>query len=288
MAFRYAGFTVMMPEFRPEEAVSLLKELGYDGVEWRVDAIAGLFAEKADPTHAGKPSMDMESVVKNAEWIRALCEDNELEIVGLGTYLSYKFLDDVKKCMEAAKLMDAPSIRVSTPKYTGLVNYNDLYEEAVDGYAKVESLAKQYGVRATIEVHPSNICSSASLAYRFVSNFDPDYVGVVYDPANMVCEGYESWQLGLELLGPYLSHVHVKNTAWVADDDHATQEKRWRNVATPMKEGLVPWWLVMSVLDKIGYKGWLSLEDFSPGDTKTKLAEGISYMKSIERDRLRK
>ena len=28
-------FTVSMPEYSPKEAVRILKELGYDGVEWR-------------------------------------------------------------------------------------------------------------------------------------------------------------------------------------------------------------------------------------------------------------
>jgi sugar phosphate isomerase/epimerase len=283
MAFMYAGFTVMMPEFHPEEAAPLLKKLGYDGVEWRVHSVAASFGENVDCGRANRATINIESVVKNAESIRRLSEDNGLEIVGLGTYLSYKFPDEVKRCMEAARIMNCSSIRVSTPKYTGSTNYHDLFEESVEGYGMVEELAKQYGVRATIELHPGNICSSASLAYRFVSNFDPDCVGVVYDPGNMICEGYESWQLGLELLGPYLSHVHVKNTAWVGDDNSAA-ENRWKNVSADMKQGFVPWRLVMSVLDKLGYKGWMSLEDFSSGDTKTKLAEDISYLKSIERD----
>ena len=33
---RFAVFTVGLPEFTPEEAVAELREIGYDGVEWRV------------------------------------------------------------------------------------------------------------------------------------------------------------------------------------------------------------------------------------------------------------
>ena len=36
MAFRYAAFTVMMPDYTIEESAALLSKLGYDGVEWRV------------------------------------------------------------------------------------------------------------------------------------------------------------------------------------------------------------------------------------------------------------
>ena len=33
---RFAVFTVGLPEYTPEEAVVVLSDLGYDGVEWRV------------------------------------------------------------------------------------------------------------------------------------------------------------------------------------------------------------------------------------------------------------
>src|SRR5262245_34528326 len=33
---RFAAFTASLPEWTPEEAVQVLAELGYDGVEWRV------------------------------------------------------------------------------------------------------------------------------------------------------------------------------------------------------------------------------------------------------------
>ena len=33
---KYGVFSVSMPEYNPEETLKILKELGYDGVEWRV------------------------------------------------------------------------------------------------------------------------------------------------------------------------------------------------------------------------------------------------------------
>lgn len=32
---KYGVFSVSMPEYDPEETLKVLKELGYDGVEWR-------------------------------------------------------------------------------------------------------------------------------------------------------------------------------------------------------------------------------------------------------------
>jgi len=57
---------------------------------------------------------------------------------------------------------------------------------------------------------------SPALAERLVSHFDPRHVGVILDAGNMVYEGFETYSLAVDLLGPYLAHVHVKNAAWEA------------------------------------------------------------------------
>lgn len=281
MPFKYSVFTVMMPELGIPESAALLKSLGYDGVEWRVHSVPSPFPEKPDFWRGNRATIDIETIVKCAPEIRRITEDAGLQIVGLGTYLGYKLLDDVAKCMEAARLMDCPSIRVSPPNYDGSVNYNDLYEEALDGYAQVENLAREFGVRANIEIHHGNMCPSASLTYRLVSNFDPDFIGVIFDPGNMVCEGHENWLLGLELLGPYLAHVHVKNAAWGETGVSENGEKLWKSRMAAMTEGIVNWTDIVLGLDKVGYRGWLSFEDFGPGETETKLSDDIGYMKAL-------
>jgi len=281
MTLKHAVFTVMTPEFTPKEAVRLFKQLGYHGVEWRVHSVPSKPPAKPDFWRGNKATLNLETIVKEAKSVRKLTEDQGLEILGLGTYLSYKLTDDIERCMEAAGIMGAGSIRVSPPGYDGSENYNDLYEEAVDGFGRVEELARQYKVRANVEIHPRGICCSASLSYRLVSNFDPDYIGVILDPGNMMMEGYENWQLGLELLGPYLSHVHVKNSAWIAESA-SDGAKRWKTMVVPMREGCVSWRDVLDALDRVGYTGWLSLEDLSQGDTRAKLADGLEFLRTLE------
>jgi sugar phosphate isomerase/epimerase len=281
MPHKYAASTVMMPEFAPSEAVTLLRTLGYDGIEWRVHSVPAEFPAKPDFWRSNRATIDVGTIVETADSIRRMTQDAGLEVIGLGTYLSYKLLDDVERCMEAASIMGAPSIRVSPPGYDGSENYNDLYEEAVDGYGRVENLARDYKVRANIEIHHGKICPSASLAYRLVANFDPDFVGVILDPGNMIFEGHENWQLGLELLGPYLSYVHVKNAAWLSEKGTGG-EKRWRPAVVPMTQGFISWPDVLASLDKVGYNGWISVEDLASGDTKKKLTDDIAHFKALE------
>jgi sugar phosphate isomerase/epimerase len=281
MSFSYAAFTVMMSEYTMEEAAALLEETGYGGVEWRVHNVSGTRKAGGDSLRGNKATIDLETIVEKAREVRKLAEKHDLDIVGLGAYVSYKHLNDVKRCLEAASIMGCGSVRVAAPKYDGSENYNDIFEEAVRGFTKVARLAREYGVRANVELHEDNICCSASLAYRLVSNFDPDNIGVILDPGNMIRQGYEGWQIGLELLGPYLSHVHVKNCAWL-EDGVVDEVRQWKTSVVPMKEGFVKWRDVLTALDRVGFNGWLTLEDFSQGDTKSKLAEDLAYLKSVE------
>ena len=87
--------------------------------------------------------------------------------------------------------------------------------------------------------------------------------------------------MALELLGPYLSHVHAKNCMWVhTGDDDGVAQWEWR--MAPVKGGQADWGKIVAALKRVGYQGWLSFEDFSSGDTRTKLADGLRYLKSLE------
>lgn len=281
MGFKYSVFTVMTPDLTLEEVVQCLQEYGYDGVEWRVHMVPQEMPPKLDYWRGNRATVDFARIRDLAPEIQALSDTYELAIPNLGTYLSYKLLEDVEHAMQAAKTMNCPQIRVGAPHYDGTRNYNDIFEEAVEGYLEVAALARTYGVKALIELHMGTICPSASSGHRFVSNFDPDFVGVICDPGNMICEGFENWQMGMELLGPYLAHVHVKNAAWrIVGEEDGT--KQWRTDMVPLREGAVEWLSILRALRSIGYDGWLSFEDFSPGDTRTKLVSNIQYLRQLE------
>ncbi len=282
MGFKYSVSSVMTPDMNLEEVAECLQKLGYDGVEWRVHTIPSKSTTKLDYWCGNKSTVDFARIKTVAPKVRTLSRKHKLSVASLGTYLSSKLIDDVAQAMEAAKVLKCPQIRVGVPHYDGTRNFNDLFEEAVDGYLKVEALAKSYGIKALIELCSGTICPSASMGYRFVSNFDPDNVGVIYDPGNLICEGYENWQMGMELLGPYLAHVHVKNIAWEVVSQEEDGTKIWGNKKVPLAEGIVNWFNVLSSLHLNGYDGWLSIEDFSPGDTREKLASNITYLRSLE------
>lgn len=280
MAFKHCVFTVMTPDLTLEETAAALAECGYDGVEWRVHTAPTKTSSERDYWNGNRATVDIGSLPDGAARVKALSDAHRLAVPALGTYLKPTELELIERCMRAAQVMNCPQIRVHVPSYDGSRDYNDLFTEAVGQYRKVEGLAAKSGVRANIELHMGTICPSAGLAHRFLSNFDPKYVGAIYDPGNMVHEGFENWQMGLELLGPYLAHVHVKNAGWYVESENDGISV-WKPRPAAIREGQASWAEVLNALRKVGYDGWLSFEDFSEGDTRKKLAENIAFLKGL-------
>jgi sugar phosphate isomerase/epimerase len=250
-------FTVGLPDLTPEEAAREIGAAGYDGVEWRVARIPEEFRGE-EPSFWRNNLCTLEPTEVEARRARSLSEDTGLEVVGLGTYIGVGELDAVDEAMNFARITGAPQIRVGSGSLEG-ASYARRFEEAARFLAGVEELAIRYGVKALVEIHQGTICPSASLAHRLVSNFRPERIGVIFDPGNMVLEGFEDYRIGTELLGPYLAHVHLKNAVFDRPESGGTWRPRW----APLEDGVVDFERLFEALWLAGYDGWLVIEDFS-------------------------
>jgi len=278
---KFAVFTVMMAEYEPEEAVSLLQEIGYGGIEWRVTRQVLDSGSPPGYWQNNRCTIDIGVIDVQAAALARLTQAAGLEVAALGTYMASGDHDDVDRAMRAARDMGCPRIRVSPPRYDRSRGYPRLFAEALATYVDVERLARRNGVQACLEIHPGNIASSPSLAHRLVSHFDPRYIGVIMDPGNMVHEGYEDWRLGMELLGPYLAHVHLKNSQWTRVGTRPTGEAEWRPSAAAIDQGMGDLRRFMDDLRAVGYDGWCSFEDFGPGTTREKLERDLAYVRAL-------
>jgi sugar phosphate isomerase/epimerase len=274
----FAYFTVGLPEHTPEEAVGLLHDVGYDGVEWRVTDQA--------PAPGGVPGFwagnrctwPLSSFVDDAPRIRALAEAAKLAMPNVGTYMTCDDLDAVERGMRGAVLLGAPQLRVNVPKYSGESGYLKLRDRSRAQYREVADLARQYGVRALIEIHHGSLVPSASAAAAFLAGFDPRYVGTIHDAGNMVYEGYEQYRMGLELLGPYLAHVHLKNAHWQRSESN----RAWHATWAPLSGGVVDIAALLAALRGVGYDGWVTFEDFSTEQPAAeRVRDNLAYVKGL-------
>jgi len=250
-------FTVGLPDLTPEEAVREIKDAGYDGVEWRVARVPEeVRGEK--PSFWGNNLCTLAPTEEEARRARRLSEQAGLEVPGLGTYVAVGDVEAADEAMRFALTAGAPQVRVGAGAPDGHP-YKELFAEAREFLQAVEDLARSHGIKALVEIHHRTICPSASLAHRLVSAFDPELVGVIFDPGNMAQEGFEDYRIGAEFLDPYLAHVHVKNAAFERPAGGGVWERRW----APLEDGVVDFGLVFEALELVGYDGWLVMEDFS-------------------------
>ncbi|MCB8942215.1 MAG: sugar phosphate isomerase/epimerase [Ardenticatenaceae bacterium] len=251
-------FTVMLPDMTPEAAAGALRMAGYAGVEWRIKTIPEAVRREA-PSFWGNNLCTFAPTTADAERARDIAQAHGLAIPGLGTYIDVGDVAAVEQAMSFARICGAPQIRVSTGAWPNEGTYAEAFAKAQAFLGEAQVLAKQYGVKALIEIHHRTIAPSAGLAYRLVSAFDPAYVGVIHDAGNMVYEGFEAYQMGLELLGPYVAHVHLKNAAWQRPSGGGVWQCTW----APLADGVVEWQALFAALRHVGYTGWVGFEDFS-------------------------
>lgn len=250
-------FTVMLPDLTPEEAASAMAEAGYDGVEWRVTTVPP-DRKNEPPSFWGNNYCTLAPTEADAKRGKAIAQEAGLAIPNLGTYIQMGDLAGTEKAMRFAQIAGSPQIRVGVAgNRRGDVQEGFTQTRAF--LSEVEKLSGQYGIRALVETHHGTIIASASAAYRLVEGFDPERIGVIYDPGNMVHEGFEAYRMGLAVLGPYLAHVHLKNAAFDRPADGGVWQGRW----APLEDGVVDFPALFAALKESGYDGWLGLEDFS-------------------------
>jgi len=281
-------FTVLLPDKNLEGIFQLLSELHYDGVEIRI---------KEDYHIA--PDM----ILSSLDNIKELMTRYKLDIPVISTYLPITEHNLILKVFKAAELLGTKGVRLSLGKpLDGKHSYWNIREEILKELESLLKYIKPFQAKALFETHFQTIISSPSLGYLLLKDFDPGKIGVIFDPANMIVEGKEDWRLGIDLLGDYIAHIHVKNASW------KKEAGKWVCRWDDLKSGIVNWENIINLLLKVkNYKDYFSIEDLKDvilsGTTgfigeklstkskttqpikpvKVKLDEDLQYLKELEK-----
>jgi sugar phosphate isomerase/epimerase len=285
---KFSVFTVMMPEYNCEEVARTLKQQGYDGVEWRI----GYSQSRPNQGMQGKYSywwkvkenIPPEKISEYTPKLKELSDKYELAVPCLSTYLKPDQLDDIKQVFEASKILNCSRVRIPSVPYDRKTDsYHQVFDKAAREYERVVAMARDYQLKVLLEIDQSfiSITAGPAMVMRIAEKFDPRYFGVIFDPGNMKVEGMTDWQISIEMLGPYLAHVHAKNCEWIAPGRYRQDGSTvWELAWVPIKRGLVDWEEVIGCLQAAGYDDWISFEDFSELPTEVKLRDDINHLKS--------
>jgi sugar phosphate isomerase/epimerase len=264
-------YSLVTPDYEVDEAAALVAEIGYEGIEWPVDYPSAAW-DGVSKWHISTDDLEV-----SAAAAREAAERNGLAIPVLGAPCDFLDEEGVRRYMQVAVMVGASAVRIKPPRYDGSAHFGEVFEKTRAACEAAQRMASETGIRALVELHGGRIAPSASAARRLLEGRDPRWMGAVFDPGNMVREGMENWRMGIEILGPYLQHVHVKDGAWVR-----AEEGTWRMDHASLAEGLVDWHAVMDGLRSAAYEGFLNIEDFRTDiSTRHKLQEDYDYLTSL-------
>jgi sugar phosphate isomerase/epimerase len=286
---KYSVTSVILPDLGLVETCQLLQELGYDGIEWRVRYTRPDLVGKGY-SYWGEHKTDLSpaNLCEKAAEVARITTDHGLETASIASNLRATDLEDIKPLAEGvARLSEFQSwpipIRLGAPQgYDRSVAYQQLYEQAVEAYARAIELLKPYGLRAIIEIHGGTIMVSASLAYRIASNFSPEEIGVIYDVNNMAKDGFETFRIGLELLGGYLLHCHAGGWRPVARGRRENGSLEWGWEGCDLADSILDIPTFVADLRAVDYAGFISIEDFRSMDHREKLQRQIEFLRSLD------
>lgn len=283
---KFALFSGSTPEWTPLELAGRLKAQGWDGVEWRVvdqkpSAEPGFWA-------GNRATFPLTGLADLAADVAAATQGAGLEHAGIAGYASVADHAEVESLLAATARLRARRARVAVPKVPPGSSYDAIFKQTRADIAAVSMIARRHGVKALIQIHHGNVVSTSSAALRMLDGIDPETVGVIHDLGNMTIEGREglnTYTPGMEMLGPYFAHVHVKNAVWKPGPPQADGTVDWAWSWAPLASGLGDVKSYMRSLQEVGYDGWVTVENFTTDSPlEARIAGDLAYLRAAARE----
>ena len=174
-----------------------------------------------------------------------------------------------------------PLIRIGAPRHDRAQAYMPQFLAARSGFAQVAELAGEYGVKVLYEIHTGTVAVTCSRALELLRDLDPERIGAIYDVPNMLRVGLEDTRMGMEVLGPYMAHVHIGNGVLQAGERDENGQQTWQWAFCALQEGVANIPQIVEDLRDVGYAGYVSLEEFGPGDDDEKTKGQGAYLKTL-------
>lgn len=276
--------SVMLPRWDLETTFAKLAAHGYEGIELRCRYNPE--DPDAEPSNWGRHLTDVspDNIADKAAQIRDLSQQTGVRVCALAPNFTCDQTEIIDKIFNGALAIDPdnpPLIRIGAQRHDRSRPYLPQFLDARTGFAHLVERARDCGIKIIYEIHVGTIAVSASRAIELLNNFDPNHIGAIFDVPNMIRVGLEDSKMGLELLGPYLAHVHIGNATPVQTQRDATGSMHWQWDFCDLREGMADIPQIVQDLKDVGYQGYISLEEFGPGDDEKKISGEGAYLKEL-------
>jgi L-ribulose-5-phosphate 3-epimerase len=234
------------------EKYKAAKEAGYEGVE-----PAGGMNQQEVLDALGQSGLQAASVCCHTHWKQTLTHDDPA--------IREQGLQGVLTTLRDAKAYGADSILVVPGVVSETVPYDVAWVRSIAEIKKAVPLAKELGVKISIENVWNNFILSPLEAVRYLDEVGDPIVGWHFDIGNVLRFGWpEQW---IKVLGRRINRIHVKEYS----TKKMKEEGIYKGFDCDLTEGDNDWPAIMKALDTAGYTGWAISEQrggINPGGLK--------------------
>ncbi|MBN8860539.1 MAG: sugar phosphate isomerase/epimerase [Sphingobacteriales bacterium] len=240
----------------------MLKELGYDGVEF---SSPHNYDHKEILAARDKTGLLIPGVVNSEHWKSPLSSPDPA--------VRQKCFNTVIQSLNDCKMYGGTTVLLVAGVVNDKISYADAYTRTQKEIRNLIPYAEKTGIKIAIENVWNNFLISPLEAARYVDEINHPLVGWYFDIGNILRYGWpEQW---IEILNKRIMKLDVKEYSRKKQND----EGLWKGFDVELMEGDNNWPVIVEALGKIGYNGWASAE--VPGGERERLKVIIDGMKKI-------
>ena len=236
------------------EAIKLAKDAGFEGIELALGADGEISMTSTDEELLSIKAYAEELGIKIPSLSSGLCWANSL--TANDPEERQRAFDMVVRQLYCAKMIGAETILVIpgsvnvefVPEW-GVVDYDVVWERALEQMKKLAPIAEEYGVQIGLENVWNKFLLSPLEMRSFIDAVGSDWVGAYFDTGNVVYSGYpEQW---IKILGKRIFKVHFKDYR---------RNPGGLNAFVDLLAGDVDRKAVRAAFETVGYDGWAAGE----------------------------
>ncbi len=273
---KFVMFSKMLGDLSIAEAARRIKAIGFDGVDLTVRPGGHVLPERVA---AGLPE-----AVK-------IIRGEGLTVPMITTAITRAADPHARAILDAAAALGIRRAKLgywSAPK-GGLAAAIDRARAELD---PLERLAE--ATHLTLGVHNHSgfdyvNCQPLTIL-GLIRDRNPEHIAAYFDPGHAAVEGGDGGgRQSLELLGPHIKMMAVKDFGWIRSP--GTPKATWQSQLVPLKDGLVPWPDVFKTLNALRFDGPISLhseykgahswKNLSTDDLLAQTADDLAFVKTL-------
>ena len=237
-----------------KEAMKLAKDAGFEGIELALCGDGEISMTSSDEellsirAYADELGIKIPSLSSGLCWTYSLTADDPEE--------RQRAFDMVVRQLYCAKMIGAEtvlvipgSVSVEFAPEWGVVDYDVVWDRALEQVKKLAPIAEEMGVQIGLENVWNKFLLSPLEMRNFIDAVGSKWVGAYFDTGNVVYSGYpEQW---IKILGKRIFKVHFKDYR---------RNPGGLNAFVDLLAGDVDWKAVRAAFEAIGYDGWAAGE----------------------------